>query len=37
MKPIELAGTYRPTTSLIGVNSLFQPDCVVEIEAIEVD
>ena len=27
----------RPATSLIGVNSLFHPDCVVEIEAIIVD
>ena len=27
----------RPATSLIGVNSLFHPDCVVEIEAIAVD
>ena len=27
----------RPATSLIGVNSLFHPDCVVEIEAIVVD
>ena len=27
----------RPATSLIGVNSLFHPDCVVEIEATVVD
>ena len=27
----------RPATSLIGVNSLFHPDCVVEIEAVVVD
>jgi enamine deaminase RidA (YjgF/YER057c/UK114 family) len=27
----------KPATSLIGVNSLFHPDCVVEIEAIVVD
>jgi enamine deaminase RidA (YjgF/YER057c/UK114 family) len=27
----------RPATSLIGVNSLFHPDCVVEIEAVLVD
>lgn len=27
----------RPATSLIGVDSLFHPDCVVEIEAIVVD
>lgn len=27
----------RPATSLIGVDSLFHPDCVVEIEAILVD
>jgi enamine deaminase RidA (YjgF/YER057c/UK114 family) len=27
----------RPATSLIGVNSLFHPDCVVEIEAIVMD
>jgi enamine deaminase RidA (YjgF/YER057c/UK114 family) len=27
----------RPATSLIGVSSLFHPDCVVEIEAIAVD
>jgi enamine deaminase RidA (YjgF/YER057c/UK114 family) len=27
----------RPATSLIGVNSLFHPDCVVEIEAIVID
>ena len=33
---LEKAGC-RPATSLIGVNSLFHPDCVVEIEAILVD
>ena len=33
---LEKAGC-RPATSLIGVNSLFHPDCVVEIEAIVVD
>ena len=27
----------RPATSLIGVNSLFHPDCVIEIEAIAVN
>lgn len=27
----------KPATSLIGVNSLFHPDCVVEIEAIVID
>ncbi len=27
----------KPATSLIGVNSLFHPDCVVEIEAVVVD
>ena len=30
---LEKAGC-RPATSLIGVNSLFHPDCVVEIEAV---
>ena len=33
---LEKAGC-RPATSLIGVNSLFHPDCAVEIEAIVVD
>jgi enamine deaminase RidA (YjgF/YER057c/UK114 family) len=33
---LEKAGC-RPATSLIGVNSLFHPDCVVEIEATVVD
>ncbi len=33
---LEKAGC-RPATSLIGVNSLFHPDCVIEIEAILVD
>ena len=33
---LEKAGC-RPATSLIGLNSLFHPDCVVEIEAIAVD
>ena len=33
---LEKVGT-RPATSLIGVNSLFHPDCVVEIEAIVID
>jgi enamine deaminase RidA (YjgF/YER057c/UK114 family) len=27
----------KPATSLIGVNALFHPDCVVEIEATAVD
>ena len=33
---LEKAGC-KPATSLIGVNSLFHPDCVVEIEGIAVD
>jgi enamine deaminase RidA (YjgF/YER057c/UK114 family) len=36
IKRLEKAGC-KPATSLIGVNSLFHPDCVVEIEATLVD
>lgn len=30
-------GNCKPATSLIGVNSLFHPKCIVEIEAVVVD